>query len=338
MNLQKNYSLKELNSFNVEAKTKYFVEIFSVEELRKILVNDNFSNYKKLVLGGGSNILFTKDYDGLIIKNSIPGISIVNENEKEVIIESGGGVDWDELVKYCVNKNYGGIENLSLIPGSVGAAPVQNIGAYGQELKDCFEELSGLFIDSGKHRIFRKFECDFSYRNSNFKSELRNKFIITSVRLKLSKRPFVNLSYQQVKEELLSRKIEKPSISDIRDIVIAIRKSKLPDPKKLGNAGSFFKNPVVNLEKFNFLKEVYPVIKSFPASENKVKISAAWLIEMCGWKEKRIGDAGVHQKQPLVIVNYGSASGEDIYNLSGQIKNSVTDKFGIDLENEVNII
>lgn len=338
MILQKDYQLKNHNSFKVEAKAKYFVEINSIEELRNVLTDKNLLRSKNLILGGGSNILFTKDFKGLVIKNSIPGISLVDETKNNVTVEAGGGVEWDDLVKYCIDKNFGGIENLSFIPGSVGAAPVQNIGAYGQELKECFNQLTGIFIESGEEKTFQNSDCDFSYRNSIFKKSLKNKFIITSVRLILKKKPEVNLSYRQVKEEVVRRKMGNPTISDIRDIVIDIRKSKLPDPEQIGNAGSFFKNPVIDIEMFNSIKNNYPGLKSFPEPGNKIKLSAAWLIENCGWKEKRFGDVGVHQNQPLVIVNYGSVSGKDIFDLSEKIKKSVSEKFGIELENEVNII
>lgn len=338
MILQHNYPLDKLNSFGVKASTKYFIEIFSVEELHEVLDEDKLTHSEKLILGGGSNILFIKNFEGLIIKNSIQCIAVLEETEEYVIIEAGAGVEWDDLVKYSVSNNYGGIENLSLIPGSVGAAPVQNIGAYGQELKDCFYELTGMFIESGEQKIFSNKDCDFSYRNSIFKGILKNKFIITSVRLKLDTNPVVNLSYQQVNNEVIKRKIISPAISDIREIVIDIRKSKLPDPQKIGNAGSFFKNPIIDSQKYRSIRNKYPDIKSFTETESKIKISAAWLIEKCGWKDKRLGDAGVHKQQPLVLVNYGSASGKDIDNLSEKIKKSVSDNFGINLENEVNII
>jgi len=338
MNIQTNYQLQDLNSFKVNVAAKYFVEVLSITELKEVLADKKLLNNKWLILGGGSNILFTKNFDGFVIKNSISGITVINENDKEVFIEAGAGVDWDKLVEYCVNNNYGGIENLSLIPGNVGAAPVQNIGAYGQELNQPFHSLTGLYMNTGDEQTFSKSECEFGYRDSIFKNKLKNEFAITSVQLKLKKNPDVNLSYLQVKDELFSHNISAPTISDVRNAVIAIRNSKLPDPKKIGNAGSFFKNPVIELEKFKAIKNNYPEIKSFSEGKDKVKISAAWLIEKCGWKEKIIGDAGVHQKQPLVIVNYGKAKGEDILKLSEKIKKSVSDKFDIILDNEVNII
>ncbi|MFC2102957.1 UDP-N-acetylmuramate dehydrogenase [Bacteroidota bacterium] len=338
MNIQTNYSLTDLNTFGVNVASKYFVEVFSTTELKEVLADKILLNNKWLILGGGSNILFTKNFDGLIIKNSISGITVISENDREVFIEAGAGVNWDKLVEYCVNNNYGGIENLSLIPGSVGAAPVQNIGAYGQELKDSFCELTGIYINTGEEQTFSKTECKFEYRNSIFKNELRNEFAITSIQLKLNKNPDVILSYLQVKDEISTRNIFTPTISDVRNAVIDIRNAKLPDPKKIGNAGSFFKNPVVDLIGIHSLKEKFPDIKSFPEGKDKFKISAAWLIEKCGWKEKIIRDAGVYLKQPLVIVNYGSASGNDIHELAKKIRASVEKKFDITLENEVNII
>jgi UDP-N-acetylmuramate dehydrogenase len=338
MKVVKNISLKNLNTFGVDVKSKYFVEVYSEEELKQALNSKEYFNHKKLILGGGSNILFTKDFDGLVIKNSISGIKLLNLDNNRVIVEAGAGVIWDELVKYCTDKNIGGIENLSYIPGTVGAAPIQNIGAYGQELEETFYELNGIYIDSCKTKKFNKSECSFSYRNSIFKNELKNKFIITSVRLKLNKNHNVNLSYNPVKEEVEKRNIKHPTIKNIRDIVIDIRKSKLPDPVEIGNAGSFFKNPVITKEKFKALKKEYPDCKHFFVDDDNVKIPAAWLIEKCGWKGKRIGNAGTHKVQPLVIVNYGNASGKEIYEISTIIKNDVKTTFDITLKNEVNIL
>lgn len=338
MKVVKNIPLKNLNTFGVDVKSKYFVEIYSEEELKRVLNSEEFPNQQKLILGGGSNILFTKDFDGLVIKNSISGIKLLDEDSNKVIVEAGAGVIWDELVKYCIDINIGGIENLSYIPGTVGAAPIQNIGAYGQELEETFYELRGIYIDTCEIRNFNKSECSFSYRNSIFKNELKNKFIITSVRLKLNKNPDVNFSYNPVKDEVENRNINHPTIKDIREIVIDIRKNKLPDPVEIGNAGSFFKNPVITKEKFKSLKEEYPNLKHFFVDEYNVKIPAAWLIEKCGWKGKRIGDAGAHKIQPLVIVNYGNASGKEIYEISMMIKNDVKRTFNITLENEVNIL
>jgi UDP-N-acetylmuramate dehydrogenase len=338
MKLSKNYSLKTLNSFSVDVKTKIYTNVFSVAELKEVILANEISHLKKFILGGGSNILFTKDFDGIVIKNSIPGIKIISEDDNNVIVESGAGVIWDELVQYCVDRNYGGIENLSLIPGSVGAAPIQNIGAYGQELKNTLFELSGIIIETGEDKIFDNSECKFSYRNSIFKNELKDKFIITSVKLKLDKNPLINLTYNPVKEGVEKRHIQNPTIKDIREIVIDIRKNKLPDPDEIGNAGSFFKNPVITIEKYDALKKVYSDLNYFPVDENNVKVSAARLIEICEWKGKRIGNVGTYNKQPLVIVNYGDASGEEIYAIAMKIKDEVKKRFDISLENEVNVL
>jgi len=338
MTAVKNISLKNLNTFGVDVKSKYFVEIYSEEELKQALNSEKYSNYQKFILGGGSNILFTKNFDGIVIKNSIPGIKIISEGDKNIIIESGAGVVWDELVQYCVDRNYGGIENLSLIPGSVGAAPIQNIGAYGQELTNTLFELNGILIETGEEKIFNNSECKFSYRNSIFKNELKDKFIITFVKLKLAKNPQVNLTYNPVKEEAEKRHIQNPTIKDIRKIVIDIRKNKLPDPNEIGNAGSFFKNPVITLKKYDALKKVYSDLTYFPVDENNVKVSAARLIEICEWKGKRIGNVGTYDKQPLVIVNFGGASGAEVYAVAMKIKDDVNRVFGITLKNEVNII
>ncbi len=256
MKLSKNYALKTLNTFGVDVTAKIYADVLSVDELKEVMLANELSHLKKLILGGGSNILFVKNFDGIVIKKSIPGIKIISEDDKNVIIESGAGVVWDELVKYCVDRNYGGIENLSLIPGSVGAAPIQNIGAYGQELTNTLFELNGIFIDTGEEKIFNNSECKFSYRNSIFKNELKDKFIITFVKLKLDKNSQVNLTYDPVKEGVEKRHIKNPTIKDIREIVIDIRKNKLPDPNEIGNAGSFFKNPVITKKKYKVLKKV----------------------------------------------------------------------------------
>ncbi|MCZ6702494.1 MAG: UDP-N-acetylmuramate dehydrogenase, partial [Ignavibacteria bacterium] len=268
MKLSKHYSLKTLNSFGVDVKAKIYAELFSVDELKEVILANELSHLKKFILGGGSNILFVKNFDGIVIKNSIPGIKIISEDDKNVIVESGAGVVWDEFVQYCVDRNYGGIENLSIIPGSVGAAPIQNIGAYGQELTNTLFELNGIFIDTAAEKIFNNSECKFSYRNSIFKNELKNKFIITSVKLKLYKNSQVNLTYYPVKEGVEKRHIKNPTIKDIREIVIDIRKNKLPDPNEIGNAGSFFKNPVITIKKYDALKKVYSDLTYFPVDEN----------------------------------------------------------------------
>lgn len=338
MKIVENHSLKNLNTFGVDVKTRYSAEIFSDDDLLILLADKEFENVQKFVLGGGSNILFTKDFEGLIIKNSIPRIKIIDEDNEFIIVETGAGVNWDDFVSYCVEKKWGGVENLSLIPGTVGAAPIQNIGAYGQELKNVFYSLEGIFIKTGEKKIFNNSECKFAYRESIFKNELKNKFVITRVGLKLSKKSEVNISYPSVREELNNRKITNPKITDLRKIVIDIRYSKLPDPKIIGNAGSFFKNPVVSNDKYEMLKERYPDLNSYPVDDFQVKLSAAALIEKCGWKGKRVGNCGSYEKQPLVIVNYGGATAGEILELANSIRSSVEENFEITLQKEINLV
>lgn len=338
MQLLQNHSLKNLNTFGVDVKAKLFADVFSEDEMIELLTTKKVNREKKLILGGGSNILFTKDFDGLVIKVSISGIKIIDDFDNLVVIEAGAGVIWDELVKFCVNKNYGGIENLTLIPGTVGAAPIQNIGAYGQELADTFVSLNGVFIDSNENGSFSKDECNFSYRSSIFKEELKNKFIITSVRLKLTKHPKPNTSYKTLSDYLSKRGLSNPSINDTRSAVAEIRRSKLPDPVVIGNAGSFFKNPVVSDNLFKKLKHNNPDVVSFPSESGKIKISAGWLIEKSGWKGKRVGDVGTSPDHALIICNFGNATGAEILEFAMLIKEEVTNKFGIKLEEEVNII
>ena len=338
MKIKNQYSLKNLTTFGNNVYTKEFIEISSTGEIQELIADRPLFKSRIFVLGGGSNVLFTKDFDGLIINNLIHEIKIVEEDNESCVVEAGAGVKWDDLVQFCVERNLGGIENLSAIPGTVGAAPIQNIGAYGQELKETFYELKGVDIKMGERAVFNKSECKFSYRDSVFKNELRNKFIIASVKLKLSKNPIINFSYKPVREELQRRNINRPTIKDIREIIIFIRISKLPDPKNLGNAGSFFKNPIITKDKLEELIKSYRNLKHFPVNENSVKIPAAWLIEECGWKGKRIGNVGTYEKQPLVLVNYGGASGKEILGLSIKIKNSVQSEFGVVLENEVMVL
>lgn len=335
--LIQNYSLKNLNTLAVDVNTKFFTEIFSVDELQHYFLDNSIKQEKKLILGGGSNILFTKDFEGLIIKISIPGINVIDENSDSVLVEAGAGVIWDDLVKFCVEKNYGGIENLTLIPGTVGAAPVQNIGAYGQELTDTFYSLEGFYIDGREKKTFKKGECGFSYRSSIFKEKLKNEFIITTIKLKLTKNPKLNNSYKSLIEYLERTGVETHAIIDIRKAVAEIRKSKLPDPIKIGNAGSFFKNPEIDFEYLEVLKSQYPDLKSFPYKSDKLKISAGWLIEKCGWKGKRAGDVGTAPDHALVICNFGKATGAEILEFAMRIKEEVANKFGITLKEEVNI-
>lgn len=337
MNIVENTSLKKFNTFGIDVNSRYFAEIVSEEELIDLLTSKNIKPLSKLILGGGSNILFTKDFNGIVISINIPGIKIKNESNEYVMIEAGAGVQWHQLVQYSVENNFGGIENLALIPGTVGAAPMQNIGAYGQEVKDSFHSLKGIFIDTCMEKTFYKDECEFGYRESIFKHELKEKFIITKVVLKLLKNPHVNISYNAVAKELETLKINNPGVKDVFNAVCNIRRSKLPDPSVLGNAGSFFKNPVVSNEEFLRLKNKFPEIVSFPAENEKVKLAAGWLIEKCGWKGKRMGNSGSHQKQSLVLVNYGGATGGEVLKLAGEIKKSVREMFGVNISEEVNI-
>lgn len=338
MIIKENYSLKNLNTFGVDVKARLFAEFNSIDDLKEILSNEKFQNYKKLILGSGSNILFTCDYDGLVIRNNIDGITVAEETDDHILLEVGGGVVWDDLVNYTVNNNYGGIENLSLIPGRVGAAPIQNIGAYGVELKDVLLNVDGIYIEDLMHKTFSNSESKFEYRNSIFKNELKDKFIVTSILLKLNKNPKLNTTYAAIRQIIDERNLSTISIKDLRDIVIEIRQSKLPDPKTLGNAGSFFKNPIITVERLNNLREKFHDIVFYEINKESVKIPAGWLIEKSGFKGVRVGKTGTYEKQALVIVNYGEASGEEIYNFSNEIKEEVFNKFEIELKTEVNIL
>jgi UDP-N-acetylmuramate dehydrogenase len=339
MKLRENFSLKEVSTFHVRAMTQYYSEFASVAELKEILASEFVKGQPFMILGGGSNLLFTKDYEGLVIRNLDKGITVVKEEEDCVYIKANSGEKWHHFVIHCVNNNYGGIENLSLIPGTVGAGPIQNIGAYGVELKDVLTEVEAMNIKTQEVKTFTNAECKFGYRESVFKSELKGKYVILSVTLRLQKNPAkVNASYGSISKELTDAGITNPTIKDVSDTVIKIRSSKLPDPEKIGNAGSFFKNPVLLNEQFEKLKAKHPNIVSFTAHEGHTKLAAGWLIEECGWKGKRFGDAGVHKDQALVLVNYDNATGTEIFNLSTKIIASVKEKFGVELEREVNMI
>lgn len=330
--------LKTYNTFGISVSASQFVEINALEQLEVLHKNEAFNNKPFLILGGGSNILFTKNYDGLVLKNNLKGISIEKEDDNNIYVKAAAGELWHDFVLYCVDRNWGGIENLSLIPGTVGAAPMQNIGAYGEEIKETFYSLEAFNMNNGKLETFTNKQCQFGYRESIFKHELKGQYFIISVTLKLNKKPIVNTGYGDIQNLLDSKHIKVPSIKDVSNAVIDIRRSKLPDPKEIGNAGSFFKNPVINLEQYESLKLTYPDIKSFPAQEGKVKIPAAWLIEKAGWKGKRFGNIGVHEKQALVLVNYGGGKGKDIIELASKIIESVKTKFNITLTPEVNIL
>ena len=338
MNVIENYPLIKLNTFGIDVKAKYFTSINTVNELIEIKKSEKFKDYELLILGGGSNILFTKDFNGLVILNNIKGKEIVDQNDDSIILKIGAGENWHELVMYCVDNGWGGIENLSLIPGNTGTAPMQNIGAYGVEIKETFVELEALEISSGKIVKFSNSECEFGYRESVFKNKMKNKYIILNITLELNKNPILNINYGDVKAILETKKIETPTIKDVSNAIISIRQRKLPDPKKIGNSGSFFKNPVVNFNKLKKLKEKHPNIVNYPINKNEFKIAAGWMIEKAGWKGKTINNYGVHKNQSLVLVNYGDAKGIEIYNLSKKIIVDIEEKFGISLVREVNII
>lgn len=333
--IQTNKNLKEYNTFGISVKAEMFAVFSSIEELKQIL---SFRNDKKLlVLGGGSNLLLTKDFDGLVIKNEIKRFEVIEESASEVIVESGAGENWHEFVLNCIDKGFGGIENLSLIPGSVGASPMQNIGAYGVEIKDVFESLSAFHIASGEIHYFDKTKCEFGYRESIFKNKVKGEYIILSVTFRLTKNPTINSSYGAINEQLKVMGIQAPTIKELSAAVIAIRQSKLPDPKIIGNAGSFFKNPTVDNVLLEKIQENYPDIPNYPA-ENGRKLAAGWLIEKAGWKGRTFDNYGVHKLQALVLVNYGNCTGQEIFDLSSQIIQDVFEKFGVLLEREVNIL
>ena len=333
--IQININLKEYNTFGISVKAEMFAVFSSIEELKQIL---SFRNNKKLlVLGGGSNLLLTKDFDGLVIKNEIKRFEVIEETASEVIVESGAGENWHEFVLNCIDKGFGGIENLSLIPGSVGASPMQNIGAYGVEIKDVFESLSAYHIASGEIHYFDKTKCEFGYRESIFKNKVKGEYIILTVTFRLTKNPTINSSYGAINEQLKVMGIENPTIQELSAAVIAIRQSKLPDPKIIGNAGSFFKNPTVEIALLEQIQKNYPDIPNYPALNGK-KLAAGWLIEKAGWKGRTLGNYGVHKLQALVLVNYGNCTGQEIFDLSSQIIQDVFEKFGVLLEREVNIL
>ena len=338
MKILRNHSLINFNTFGVPALASYFADVKTKEQLTEIINHQKLKWIDKIILGGGSNILFTKDFDGLIIKNSIGGIELIDENDSFAFIRAGGGVEWNDLVDYCVEKNYYGIENLAYIPGTVGAEPVQNIGAYGVELGDLFHSADGLFISDSEEQTFLKDDCEFGYRNSIFKKMLKNSFFITHVTLRLMKKPEINLSYDALRNEIDKLGIKNPTSKEIRDTVTIIRKSKLPEPAEIGNAGSFFKNPEVRIDVFEKLLKDNPRIVHFKGKGKRVKLSAAWLIEQCGWKGTSFGNTGTYEKQSLVIVNHGGATGKEIFNFSRLIQESVLEKFNIRLMPEVNII
>lgn len=337
MQIIENKNLKKHNTFGVNAYAKYFVEVNTVYELQEVLKDTRFPD--KFILGGGSNLLLTKNIDALVIHINLNGISIDFEDDSKVHLKVMAGENWHQLVLYCLENNYGGIENLSLIPGNTGTAPIQNIGAYGVELKDVFLSCEAMHIESGKLQTFKHADCNFGYRTSVFKTTEKGNYIITSVTLQLTKKDHkLNTGYGAIQDELSKMEVANPTIQDVSKAVIAIRQSKLPDPKELGNSGSFFKNPVVDASSFESFIAHFSKAPFYKISESEYKIPAGWLIEQTGYKGKRIGDAGVHEKQALVLVNYGNATGNEILELSKKIRQSVLNKFGIAIEPEVNVI
>ena len=335
MIFHKRQSLKAYNTFGLDCKANLFASFQSKHELKKILSK---AQEPLLVLGGGSNILLTQDFEGTVLKNEILGIEIVKENEEHAVVKVGSGVVWHNFVIWSIENKLGGIENLSLIPGSVGAAPMQNIGAYGVEIKSVFEKLEAIEIDSLASKTFNNEACQFGYRHSIFKAELKDKYIITQVYFKLQKKHNFNTSYGAIEEELKNIGATTLSLKAISQAVTNIRESKLPNPQKIGNCGSFFKNPVITTKRFKELQNKFPNIVGYTVSKDETKIAAGWLIDKAGWKGYRKGDVGIHKKQALVLINYGNATGEELVALSKEVQQSVLNKFGIQLEPEVNII
>ena len=338
MHFKENYDLQALNSFGLSCFAKKFIAVDSEDSLVEFLGACEGSDEKLLILGGGSNILFTQDFDGIVVKNEIKGINVIKEDQENVWLKVGAGEIWHHLVLYCVSNNWAGIENLSLIPGTVGAAPIQNIGAYGVEVKNLIKEVETINITTSQKRVYLNKECDFGYRDSIFKRDLKGQVVISSVIFKLKKNAEPNISYGAVQSLLKERGATKPTIRDVSDAIVRIRKSKLPDPKEIGNAGSFFKNPVVAIYLYESLKKIYPSIPGYVIDHESIKIPAGWLIEQAGWKGKTIGAIGVHKNQALVLVNYGGGKGMDLTNLAFEIKNDILTKFGIDIVPEVNML
>jgi UDP-N-acetylmuramate dehydrogenase len=337
MEVQHNISLKKYNTFGIEAKAKQFAAVHSADDL-KVILEENKAQ-KKFILGGGSNMLLTKDIDALVIHIDLKGKKIIEENEDFVWVESQAGENWHEFVLWTIDLNFGGLENMSLIPGNVGTTPVQNIGAYGTEIKDTFVSCEAMTIENQEMKTFVKEDCHFGYRESVFKNGAKNQYVITSVVFKLTKRNHkINISYGDIAAELANNSITNPTLKDVSNAVIAIRQSKLPDPKELGNSGSFFKNPILLKSDFEKIHHQFPEMKYFDISDTEVKVPAGWLIEQAGFKGKRFGDAGIHKNQALVLVNYGNATGQEILNVSKNIQETIFKTFGIYIEAEVNVI
>ena len=338
MPISENTSLRLFNSFGIDVMARYFASFSTIGEFEEIRKEISFrKNLSKLILGGGSNILFTKDYDGLVLKNELKGIELIREDEEYFYVKVAAGENWHQFTQYCIHHNYAGVENLSLIPGNIGASPIQNIGAYGVEIKDVFYALEALHLAENNLHAFSLNDCNFSYRDSIFKSKYREQYLILNITLKLNKKPIYHTHYWAIEQELEKMGSPELSIKIISEAVIRIRNSKLPHPSKIGNAGSFFKNPVIPSKQFTELIKAFPEIPGFQLNNLKTKIAAGWLIEKCGWKGYRKNEVGCYEKQALVLVNYGSANGMDVFNLSEEIITSVREKFNIILEREVNI-
>lgn len=334
MDISSHIDLTSLNTFHIKSTARYFSRLECVDDY----LDSTAPGSNILVLGGGSNVLFTGDFDGWVLLNQIKGISVVHEDEDHIYVKAGAGENWHAFVQYCIDHNWAGLENLSLIPGCVGASPMQNIGAYGVEVEQTFWSLEALHLKEKSLHTFTKADCAFGYRESVFKNKYKGTFLITSVTFRLNRKPQFHISYGAIQQELERMGVKDLTLRAVSDAVIQIRRSKLPDPKEIGNAGSFFKNPEVSQEQFDLLKQTFPEIVGYPLAGNKVKLAAGWLIEQCGWKGFREQDAGCHAKQALVLVNYGNATGQQIFDLSSRILDSVQRKFGVALEREVNII
>lgn len=337
MHIQQNISLKSFNTFGIDANAKHFVSVNSINELQEVLKLNEYP--QKFILGGGSNMLLTKDIEALVIHVNIKGIEIISNDNKNVVVKVNAGENWHEFVLWCLEHNFGGIENLSLIPGNVGSAPIQNIGAYGVELKDVFVSCEAFDLKSHFFKTFTREECKFNYRESIFKHQVKGKYIITSITLQLTaKNHKFHTDYGAISNQLLKMNITKPTIQDLSKAIIAIRQSKLPNPKEIGNSGSFFKNPIIPIQHFNTLKAIFPDIPSYEVSETEIKVPAGWLIEKAGFKGKTFGNYGVHKQQALVLVNYGGAKGKDILSLARLIQKTIKRIYSINIETEVNII
>jgi len=337
VHIQHNISLKPYNTFGIDAKAKYFVSVSSIEQLKQVL--ELTEHPKKLILGGGSNMLLTKDQDLLVVHVNLKGISTISEDSDSVLVKAYAGENWHEFVLWCLEKDFGGIENLSLIPGNVGSAPIQNIGAYGVELKETFVCCEAMNVKEKTIETFTKSDCNFGYRNSIFKQQAKDNYIITSVTFKLSKHSHkLHVNYGSIASQLQEMGIHTPTIQDVSKAVIAIRQQKLPDPKEIGNSGSFFKNPIITKQHYQALLNNFDDMPSYPVSDNEVKVPAGWLIEKAGFKGKRFGDYGVHKNQALVLVNYGNAKGSDILKLAELIQKTIKNIFNISIEAEVNIL